>query len=64
MHKTLSKFDLINSLINGDTLPKNEYNIKNILSIEREDGSGHCFNVRAINENGSATVTVFVRTID
>lgn len=35
-----------------------------IISVEREDGSGHSFNIRMWSDKDNKAVTVYVKTID
>ena len=68
----MTKFELISALFNGGSVTINGNGHSPIVgvvsAIEREDGSGHCWNVTVKTFSGSGlnvgTVTVFVRTID
>lgn len=62
-HMHVTKFQLIQALLSGGPLKTPSADFTSIVAIEREDGSGHCYNVTGCVRYGSKT-TVFVRTID
>lgn len=59
----ITKFQLAQALFSGGPLETAKVAFKIVNRVEREDGSGHCFNVSGIDAAG-ATTTAFVRTID
>ena len=64
----MTKWTLFNALMNGTRridirTPIKLYKQCLVTSIEREDGSTHCWNVAVIDAEGIARI-IFVRTID
>lgn len=65
----ITKHQLMSALFakGGARLTIGDVDFANIVSVEREDGSGNCFNVKGHvidNAGWIGVVTVFVRTID
>jgi hypothetical protein len=64
----MTKFQLFTAFGNGTPIVVSGIQFKVIQQIEREDGSGHCFNVHGIAANEynpeGKEFSVFVRTVD
>ncbi len=56
-------YQITNAVKTGGPLTTPTVKFKIVNGFEREDGSGHCFNIKGIDTNGRAAVA-FVRTID
>ena len=61
MHTT--KYLLFQALVNGGPLTVNTAHFHIVNMVEREDGSGHSFNVTGYNAAG-LKITAHTRTID
>lgn len=61
-----TKWQLINALLTGGEFKCAERGIdfKSVLAVEREDGSGKCWNVTGYDRETGKAETRFVRTVD
>lgn len=58
-----TKFALMTALITGGPLALAGKPLKVVNQVQREDGSGKCFNVSGYDNDGKPAI-VFVRTLD